>query len=223
MEEVAVRASTSAAPTPGTKLKPEKPRPKIKNKEYTKLKYHSGPIDQRALSSKSPEELIVHLEKVLTDMGLNVEKTSDEYKLRATRPSDNDSGMTNFKNGSGSDVSGLGAPDSLGGKDRRGTRLAHMLTTFPLTLMRRFKYIAQYGTQYNSGFDSMTDPSAFMNAPAQRQKEIRFYISVQRIRNLDGLLIVHVNRLRGDIWQFKKLYHDIVPSLSLMEFQEYQD
>lgn len=214
----AARASISAVPSSGFQTNnPEKPRLRVKNVEYAKLKQHSGPIDQRALSSKPPVDLIKHIELVLLGMGLHVQRTSEEYKLRVIRPSAGT--LTNYKNQSVS--SDLGAPDSLDPRSERKGRFSS-LTAFPLTLVRRFKYIAQFGTQYNSGFDSITDPSSFSNPPPSKQKEVSFYISLQRIKNLDGLLIVDVKRLKGDIWQFKTLYHQIVPKLELHEFKEFQ-
>lgn len=160
------------------------------------------------------------MEKVLNNMGLVVQKTIDEYKLRVLRLADETPiTLSGFKTVD-SINSGLGAPESVNssGNERNKLKLskfAQLITSFPVSLMKRFKYMAQFGAQYNSGFDAHTDPLAIRSAHGQVQKEISFSVVIQRIRNLDGLLIVQVNRHRGDIWQFKKLYYDIVAQLDL--------
>jgi protein-serine/threonine kinase len=178
-----------------------------------KLKYHTGPIDQHALSSKSPIDLLSYVSDVLKKSGFVVLNTHDLYKLRIVRAAD--LSIDNNTN-DGSVHSGLGVPESLASKDNRNksNRFANMITSFPLSLVKRLKYIAQFGTQYNSGFDTHTDQKSFNNSKLVIQKEIVFTVQIQRIRNLDGLLIVQVNRLRGDIWQFKKMYYDIVAALA---------
>lgn len=52
--------------------------------EEAKLRIHTGVVDQSALSSKLPSEVIAEVIKVLMDMGLEV-KRENEYRLRCTR------------------------------------------------------------------------------------------------------------------------------------------
>jgi hypothetical protein len=49
------------------------------------------------------------------------------------------------------------------------------------------------------------------------QDEIRFYVEIQKIKNLPGLYVVDFKRIRGDIWAFKRLYHGLVGDLPLKD------
>lgn len=53
--------------------------------EEAKLRIHTGVVDQSALSSKLPSEVISEVIKVLSEMGLEV-KRENEFRLRCTRP-----------------------------------------------------------------------------------------------------------------------------------------
>ncbi|KAI8909595.1 hypothetical protein EDD86DRAFT_141470 [Gorgonomyces haynaldii] len=218
VDEVAMRtdtrASTSVAPT---NLKYDKSlnRKAPVNKELLKLKFHSGPIDQRALSSREPQALLHDIVATLESMGLIVQTTNDEYKLKVIRPA----GTREEEEVQSSDASQRRSSRAFShnGERRSGySKFAYMLTSFPVSLVKRIKYLAQFGTQYNSGFDGHSSPETFKNRPQPMEfGEIRFHLMLHRIKNLEGLLIVDVKRLRGDIWQFKALYHEIVPKLSL--------
>jgi protein-serine/threonine kinase len=49
-----------------------------------KLRVHTGLVDQSALSSKPPKEVMSEVLKVLLEMGMEV-KRENEYRLRCTR------------------------------------------------------------------------------------------------------------------------------------------
>ena len=203
--DIQVRASTSVAPNFNEKAQSTThlvlSSPKPVHKELLLLKYHSGPIDQRALSSKLPSQVLQDVIRVLNEMGLQVRKTDEEYKIKVIRPA------------AVSPVNGL-MPTPL--KNRSGAaKFAHMLASLPVSFVKRIRYLAQFGTQYNSGFDGHTTPEAFKKQPVIEIGEVRFNVTLRRIKNLEGLVVVDFKRLRGDIWQFKALYHDIVPRLDL--------
>ncbi|KAJ3078881.1 hypothetical protein HK102_004179 [Quaeritorhiza haematococci] len=45
--------------------------------------------------------------------------------------------------------------------------------------------------------------------------EIKFYVEIQKIKNLRGLYVVEFKRRKGDIWAFKGLYQEVIPRLPL--------
>ncbi|KAK5665745.1 hypothetical protein QVD99_007383 [Batrachochytrium dendrobatidis] len=250
--------------------------------DYSRLKIHSGPIDQRALSSKPPRELISDISVVLGRLGMEVYRVDGEdYKLRVVRPkggvptqshnfrpdlphqSSNDAientvftgvavaiqtdmpsnetlpvafvspkGSKEMKRGSSINIVGGENKTKHGTSNSNGSgsaaRIANVIASFPMSLVRRFRYLAQFGPRYDKGFDGHTQPDSIPPAglPSISSKststaddigEVRFYISLHRIKNLPGLAVVDFKRLRGDIWQFKRLYNEIIPRLSLQE------
>lgn len=46
--------------------------------------------------------------------------------------------------------------------------------------------------------------------------EIRFTVEVCRVKNLPGLLVVDVRRVRGNAWAFKRLYEDCMDELAVV-------
>ncbi|KAJ1553662.1 hypothetical protein HK096_006956 [Nowakowskiella sp. JEL0078] len=52
-----------------------------------KLKYHAGPLDRRALTSKPPGVLITEIQHILEDMGMDVTRDDEsEFRLTVVRP-----------------------------------------------------------------------------------------------------------------------------------------
>jgi hypothetical protein len=94
--------------------------------------------------------------------------------------------------------------------------------------------MATFGPSYNSGFDgsetgssisSTSSSSASNNNPRNPRSEsdpdlsdeLRFYVEIQRIKNLEGLYLVEFKRLKGNIWGFKRLYSELVGQLPVKD------
>ncbi|KAI9099772.1 hypothetical protein DFS34DRAFT_648721 [Phlyctochytrium arcticum] len=45
---------------------------------------------------------------------------------------------------------------------------------------------------------------------SETAKDIRFTVEVQKIKNLPGLFVVEFKRLKGDVWDFKRLYQEAI-------------
>ncbi|KAI8145957.1 hypothetical protein BJV82DRAFT_482569, partial [Fennellomyces sp. T-0311] len=136
----------------------------------SKLRTHHGAVDQEALTSGSPVEVLVEVKQALLSMGIDVKKDG-EYKLkcvrqRRKRPSSQESTTSSSSN-------------SRTDKKRR------MSTMF------------QTGeTVYG---DPVVDPG----------EEVRFSVELCKIKNLPGLYIVDIRRMRGNVWAYKFLYHTL--------------
>ncbi|KAI8920412.1 kinase-like domain-containing protein [Entophlyctis helioformis] len=177
---------SKAAAAKSSKTTSMAPRPSVSSTlsgsqvvpDMARLKPHNGPIDQRALSSKAPRELLAEVSAVLEQMGMEVSVAEgEEFKLRVVRPK--------------------------AGSDHHHHRTALSAQSSTETLQSAAAGIA----------DAME---------AQTRPSIRFHVSLHRIKNLPGLLVVDFKRLRGDIWEFKRLYHDVVAKLPLQDNSEYQ-
>ncbi|KAJ3315249.1 hypothetical protein HDV04_003642 [Boothiomyces sp. JEL0838] len=149
------------------------------------IKYHSGPIDQRALTTLPPSKLLTLVVQVLQQMNLDVAMTDNPYKLSVLKHAD------------------VHEP-----KKKSGSPFTNM--------MLKLRYIRQFGLQYNRGFDGTSTLPPILN---QNRKEattdLKFFVMIHRIKNLEGLLIVDLKRASGDIWEFKRLYHSVIAKLDL--------
>lgn len=158
------------------------------SKSYNSLRLHSGPIDQRALSSLPPNRVLNRILGVLEEMKLDafIDPT-DPFKIKVlSKPNNNRS----KKNGN--------------------------ILNFPAHLVQRLKYIGKFGLQYNRGFTG-TPVSIPQIEPSQKTNlsPIKMNVMIHRIKNLDGLVTVDVKRKGGDIWEFKRMYEEIIQKLGL--------
>ncbi|KNC99827.1 CAMK/CAMKL/KIN4 protein kinase [Spizellomyces punctatus DAOM BR117] len=254
------------------------------------LRYHSGPIDQRALSSKPPSLVIAEVGRVLEGLGMEV-WTVDDFKVKVTKkaavaPQRSKSRRGDDRRGSNTTGSMQGPPvsfysavpsashhlqsrgsvssgASLAGGDRSlvgngnelvanmqdaeetATRkhgpgkLAQVLASFPVHLVKKLRYMARYGPGYNKGFgrheaamaashpptlpylhlpyaasrDTISTHHSTTSTTTVNSKEIRFTVEVQKIKNLPGLFVVEFKRIKGDVWEFKRLYQEIIVGL----------
>lgn len=161
------------------------------------MKFHSGPIDQRALFAKSPLDLIARVHKVLSAMNLEVTPTPDQFKIKVLKK----------MNGSTQ-----GSPNS--NKKSSSKKTGWAISAFPTEIVQRIKYMGIFGLQYNRGYDGSKEPPKHQ---AVTDEPIKMYVMVHQIKNLDGLLVVDLKRVRGDIWEFKRLYHEFITRLELYQ------
>jgi hypothetical protein len=147
------------------------------------LKAHSGPIDQRALTSLPADILLERVFKILKLMDLEITATADPFKLVVERI------------------------PTLGHKTSQSTTKSGKSVSF----FQKLRYISTFGFQYNRGYDgSMVPPPT-----PTTQSYMKFHVMIHRIKHLKGLVIVDLKRIKGDIWEFKRIYHDIIVKLDL--------
>ncbi|KAJ3390498.1 hypothetical protein HDU92_000431 [Lobulomyces angularis] len=231
-----------------------------------KLRYHSGPIDQRALTNRPPIQLLDDIINLVTEMGMYVrQSTSDStsFKLKVVRPQqvldvvdikkhDTINSVNNLQeetlksedsikdnnSKSTSDLRSLNrnkkSHQSYSSSMTEKPNTARIISSFPMSLIRKVKYMAKYGQSWNKGFDGKEEDDAhlksrsgsinslegngdFKDATLSESGEIKFYIELQKIKNLKGLYVVEFKRRHGDIWEFKRLYHELIVKLPLGE------
>lgn len=277
-----------------------------------KLRYHSGPIDHRALTNRFPTELIQDIQAIVRENGMMIRSSASEstsFKLKVVRPrqivtvsqpveqaqmklgssgsnsslfqnqqqfmedvypvsrdpdamsthsrssatsrhqqrpirpdvgikrvvrvSDDDSLSNNNTNRS--NASFAAADKSGSNNNNASSRFARVISSLPMSLIRRVKYMAKHGSSWNKGFDGSTEDAsrrfevagnhhetASCSTPEdmsmqQIEDELRFYIEIQKIKNLKGLYVVEFKRRNGDIWLFKKMYQELLAQLPLGE------
>ncbi|KAI9206378.1 uncharacterized protein BJ171DRAFT_29245 [Polychytrium aggregatum] len=205
------------------------------NGQKLRIRYHRGPIDQRAMTSKHPVQLLVEVTRVLEDLGMEVAPSEGEAKIRVTRFANPRAAVAPVPavppkmsvEASRTSQSGL-TREKIIASGRTG-KMAAVLASLPMSLVKRIKYMAQHGSNWNKGYDGKSRPSiseeAFVqispgpgapdliDPPLELLEDIRFHVEIQKIKNLDGLYVVEFKRMKGDIWAFKKLYQDLIPKI----------
>ena len=169
-------------------------RPIISPSPITDLKFHNGPIDQRALSSKNPWTLLSDLAQDLMKRGMRVGFTNHSARIKVWRPGNENASSAH--------------------RDRQDS-FSGSLAAFPISLMKRIKYWATFGPSYNSGFDGSEGYKYASPSIKDSEEDIRFHIEIHRIKNLPGLYVIEFKRIKGNIWTFKKLYHELIVSLPI--------
>ncbi|KAG2223638.1 hypothetical protein INT45_009997 [Circinella minor] len=198
----------------------------------SKLRTHHGAVDQEALTSGSPVDVLVEVKQALLSMGIDVKKDG-EYKLkcirqRRKRPSSQESTTT-----------------SSSSSNSRTDKKRRMSTSTPFRKLLRRSGVNQTttmlpGTSPASSSTTTTTTAAAavavdemaMTASASTTglqigetvygdpvvdpgEEVRFSVELCKIKNLPGLYIVDIRRMRGNVWAYKFLYHTLLDTLNL--------
>jgi hypothetical protein len=148
------------------------------------LKAHSGPIDQRALTSLPADVLLEKVVKILNAMNFDITVTTDPFKL---------------------------VVEQIPSLDHKRSQSTTKSGNKGVSFFQKIRYISTFGFQYNRGFDGSMIP------PPQPESKsyLKFHVMIHRIKHLKGLVIVDLKRIKGDIWEFKRIYHDIILGLDL--------
>jgi hypothetical protein len=156
----------------------------VRGKQSVILKPHSGPIDQRALTSLPADMLLEKVASILGQMEFDVTLTTDPFKL---------------------------VVEQIPALDHKRSQSTTKSGNKGISFFQKIRYISTFGFQYNRGFDgSMIPPPQPIS-----KSYIKFHVMIHRIKHLQGLVIVDLKRIKGDIWEFKRIYHDIILQLDL--------
>jgi hypothetical protein len=194
------------------------PRPSIggrstysidKNNLKYRIRYHKGPIDLNAITSKDPFLLLEEVQLVFNQLGFDVEPDRD-YPFR------------------------LGVSKTMPRQESNShTSFLKRISTLPKFLMERLRY----GRSWNKGYDGIGEfyceessfhgqytlydnhPNIVSETPfpifGKASKELKFNVEIQMIKHLKGLFVVEFKRRKGNIWAFKALYQDTIMKLPL--------
>ena len=189
------------------------------------LGFHSGPIDQRAITVFNPLEVLEKIQLVLLELNLTfIQSLDNPYKLIVIKnPSESAFGeqsMASFdssrpysdRNRYLSRTSmQLSRSNPAHKKQGSGGPIGSMVTS----LFQKVRYISMFGFQYNRGFDGTTLLPPVRNQNRLDDLFVKFHIVVHKIRYISGVFIVDLKRHKGDIWEFKRLYNEIIVKLDL--------
>jgi hypothetical protein len=91
-------------------------------------------------------------------------------------------------------------------------------------LMRKSSEQQQQEVSSSSSSSSSSSPPTTTTPPATLTygdpaldpgDEVRFSVELCKIKNLPGLYIVDIRRMRGNLWSYKFLYHALLEQLNL--------
>ncbi|KAJ3120457.1 hypothetical protein HK100_012789 [Physocladia obscura] len=112
---------------------------------------------------------------------------------------------------------------SKNAKLKQSSKIGRMLSGLPHSLSKKVKYLKEYGINYNRGFSKKSTvnlaekvlPQVPNSENIQFVDAIVFYVELQRVLNVPGVCVVDMNRIRGNIWAFKRLYEGLVAEMPL--------
>lgn len=200
--------------------------------ESSKMRVHTGLVDQSALTSRPPPEVMAEVVRVLHSMGIDVKQEAD-YRLRCTRVRRRKAGPTT---GLSTGAAGLGSMSltSAANKNSEGRPLPSTgsggLSGLKGMLLRRGSSYSSYSSAALARSESDLLASVSTSTTPQLASpnlgptpeplygehsidngdEVKFVVELCRIKNLQGLYLLNIKRLRGSVWSFKFIYQTIV-------------
>lgn len=191
------------------------------------MRLHSGLVDQSALTSRPPAEVMAEVLKVLHGMGIDVKQEAD-FRLRCTRVRRRKAGPTIGL----SSTSAMSPLSSSGSKDR-GLQLPSTpsggLSGLKGMLLRRGSSYSSHSSILARSESDLLSASAsttpnLLASPTlgpvpeplygehsiDNGDEVKFVVELCRIKNLQGLYLLSIKRLRGSVWSFKFIYQTVV-------------
>lgn len=184
-----------------------------------KLRLHRGAVDQDALTSKAPNEVLLSIKESLTLMGIDMKRVSD-FKIKCVRPAKHQPPTTRTRKMSTVPFKLFFSTSTTTTPTNNATKAASATAT---NNKRMSQQPQQQKQEANSPPSSLTPTPV---TPAQQQviygeqgidngDEVQFTVELSKIENLPGLYVVDIKRTRGNIWAFKFLYHTLLDSLDL--------
>lgn len=205
----------------------------------TRLRYHLGAVDQSALTSRSPVDVLNEVQRVLFEMGIDVRKERDEdFKLDCIRRKRAKTLMSATQ-GIGMSIRSSVFPPTQADVER-SSRMSHRdsLTASGSTpgggslrsFLRRGSYQAG-ATSPKMGSSALPSsstvasnlvvqdenqpPPLYGDASVDGGQEIRFSVEVTRIKNLTGLYSLDIRRMKGNLWAYKFVYQALLDRCQL--------
>ncbi|OBZ88584.1 Fatty acyl-CoA synthetase and RNA processing-associated kinase 1 [Choanephora cucurbitarum] len=160
----------------------------------SRLRLHKGAVDQDALTSKAPNEVLQTITESLNMMGIDMKKSHD-FKIKCVRPARQQSTYQRTRKISAVPFKLFFHPNTTQQQQQQQRQNKPSQRSHPV---QEKKANVLYGEQ---GIDS--------------GDEVQFTVELSKIENLPGLYVVDIRRTRGNIWAFKFLYHTLLDLLNL--------
>ncbi|KAI8143586.1 hypothetical protein BJV82DRAFT_610973 [Fennellomyces sp. T-0311] len=169
------------------------------------MRVHHGAVDRSALTSRAPTEVISEIRQTLQALGIDC-KPDGEYKLKCSRrPAKTFAAREEEepKEESNSVYSLFPNPGRLSATSSWDEEGATSLLTIST----------------DSPLDQQSHQPIYGDPTIDSGEEIRFVVEICRFRNLPGLYIADVRRLRGNVWVYKFIYDKLIHLLAFKFFK----
>ncbi|KAI8353999.1 kinase-like domain-containing protein [Blakeslea trispora] len=166
-----------------------------------KLRIHHGAVDQEALTSRHPGQVFAEVKQTLKSLGLEYKRDGSEFKLKCSRPKR--SAAEKRKSAQRT----LHAPPLQPPQHHHGGA--------PFRMLLRRASASQASTESDKPATIYGDPNV------DPGEEVRFSVELCKIKNLPGLYIVDMRRMRGNVWAYKFIYRTLLDTLKLGGKSEY--
>ncbi|ORX82673.1 Pkinase-domain-containing protein [Basidiobolus meristosporus CBS 931.73] len=178
-----------------------------------RLRYHSGAIDDNAVTSKSPVELMQEIKMLLEELGIEIKKEY-EWKLKCVRRKR-------------TCTSSLKSRNSVISNETHSTcSTAHSSRRRTVSAFTRLLKIGSQEPAYPINFDGPPPiEPIYGDETVDSGEEIYFVMEICKLKELGKLYIVDITRRKGNLWSYKFIYHTILDRLNLKNdrFMEHQN
>jgi hypothetical protein len=183
-----------------------------------RLREHVGAVDQNALTSRSPDDIMQEIRQVLQEMGCEMKKEG-EFKVKCSRPK--------RKAAQAAEAGRKRASTTIAtngtSKESKRASVFQMLLRAPTASpgssvsSRHQHQFSDTSASTSTTVDTLnrTFTPIYGDGGIDNGDEVRFSVEVCKMRNLKNLYIVDIRRVRGNIWGYKFLYHTLLERLDL--------
>lgn len=190
------------------------------------LRVHQGAVDQSALTSRAPDEVLIQVRKALFEMGIEARKEREEYKFECIRRKRTKT-LMGATQGLGLSIRTSVFPPSQAELERSGAARQQpsspggfnqgQLSASPSSLRNFLKRgSSQHNASTSSGAsDDIAPTPLYGETSVDGGQEVRFSVEITKIKNLPGLYSLDIRRLKGNLWAYKFLYHALLDRCQL--------
>lgn len=195
-------------------------QPAIAELEEYNLRVHYGAVDKAALTSCSPTKVMFQVRQILHALGIECDSCGPpgDFKVKCTRRAKRviyaaPTSITLFPN-----PGRLSATSSvIDDIDNTSSSSLYTLSSSASTSANASDNDI-HGNQH-SGHQRVPQQKnhpIYGDPAVDAGEEIRFMVEVCQLPNNDHHRIIHVRRLRGNVWAFKFIYHKFMDLLEVM-------
>ncbi|KDN47959.1 Pkinase-domain-containing protein [Tilletiaria anomala UBC 951] len=195
----------------------------------TILRQHVGAVDQTALTSLPPPDILARVREALTSMGIDFRLASGEdFKLECLRQKRTAKALQ----GIGSSIRTSVFPPSQAEIERSSKPPSSPMSP-SMSSAGSIRNFLRRGSSQQSGImqtPSVGAGSGFINgnssntnslptlygeASVDGGQEVRFSVEITKIKNLPGLYSLDIRRMRGNVWAYKFCYTALLQRCNL--------
>ncbi|KAI8083531.1 hypothetical protein BDF21DRAFT_416130 [Thamnidium elegans] len=190
-----------------------------------RIQIHQGAIDRSALTSQPPADIIKDIKRILRILGIEAktEVGTSPFILKCSRRKAKSFIAAELlkkkdnKNDEDDDNEDFLDEVYKSNDDQFIINDSNITTTSETSLLAPSHVDSQSVSSASSSgvaTDARGLEPIYGDASIDNGDEVRFAVEVCRFKNLPGLYIVDIRRLRGNVWAYKFLYHKLIDFLN---------